>query len=132
MAAPQCEQNFAPANTMPKQDGQATTARREPQWSQVVAPAGTGAPHAGQFIVCAGAVMFSHLITRKGARCQWCVTVRGWRSAIHYILPLNVYFTEIRFCTMMPRRRQQFYMGLIDYLKTQFLEIIEWQDDSRN
>ncbi len=23
-------------------------------------------------------------------------------------------------------------MGLIDYLKTQFLEIIEWQDDSRD
>ena len=23
-------------------------------------------------------------------------------------------------------------MGLMDYLKTQFLEIIEWQDDSRD
>jgi excisionase family DNA binding protein len=32
---------------------------------------------------------------------------------------------------MMLEKERQF-MGLIDYLKTQFLEIIEWQDDSRD
>src|SRR6185437_12192392 len=58
MAAPQCEQNFAPANTMPKHDGQAARARREPQYSHWVASEGTGAPQVGQFIV-AGAVIYT-------------------------------------------------------------------------
>ncbi len=30
------------------------------------------------------------------------------------------------------KRKGNNFMGLIDYLKTQFLEIIEWQDDSRD
>ena len=58
MAAPQWEQNFAPAKTMPKQDGHATTARRDPQCEQVVASDGTGAPHEGQFIVSGVLLMF--------------------------------------------------------------------------
>src|SRR5579863_5929799 len=33
---------------------------------------------------------------------------------------------------MMPQRKAKLLMGLVDYLKTQFLEIIEWQDDSRD
>jgi excisionase family DNA binding protein len=44
----------------------------------------------------------------------------------------NLYFTEFVFATMMPPTRKETIMGLIDYLKTQFLEIIEWQDDSRD
>ena len=49
--APQWEQNFAPAKTIPKHDGHATTARREPQCVHEVASDGTGAPHEGQFMV---------------------------------------------------------------------------------
>jgi excisionase family DNA binding protein len=33
---------------------------------------------------------------------------------------------------MRATRKDYVYMGLMDYLKTQFLEIIEWQDDSRD
>jgi len=36
---------------MPKHDGHATTARREPQCVHEVASDGTGAPHEGQFMV---------------------------------------------------------------------------------
>jgi excisionase family DNA binding protein len=32
----------------------------------------------------------------------------------------------------MVLQKQRLIMGLLDYLKTQFLEIIEWQDDSRD
>jgi hypothetical protein len=59
MAAPQWEQNFAPANTIPKQEGHATTARREPQCSHWVAADDTGAPHVGQFIVSGAVAMLS-------------------------------------------------------------------------
>ena len=52
--------------------------------------------------------------------------------AIHYIFRLNLYFTEPSLAPMMPPTRKENCMGLIDYLKTQFLEIIEWQDDSRD
>src|SRR5665213_2226163 len=51
---------------------------------------------------------------------------------IHYIFRPNLYFTETAFNPMMPATRKENNMGLIDYLKTQFLEIIEWQDDSRD
>jgi hypothetical protein len=57
MAAPQWEQNLAPANTIPKQDGHATIARRAPQCSHALAPAETGAPHIGQLRFSAGVVM---------------------------------------------------------------------------
>src|SRR5690348_13799651 len=50
-AAPQCEQNFAPAKIVPKHEGHVTVASRAPQWSHCVASAETGAPHIGQFIV---------------------------------------------------------------------------------
>jgi hypothetical protein len=52
--APQCEQNFSPMNIMPKQDGQATVARRAPQCSQRVAALEAAAPHMGQLSVSAG------------------------------------------------------------------------------
>src|ERR1700677_1599880 len=51
--APQCEQNFAPANISPKQDGHATVANRAPQCSHCVASLAAGAPHIGQFNVSA-------------------------------------------------------------------------------
>jgi len=51
---------------------------------------------------------------------------------IHYIFRLNLYFTESGLGPMMRPTRKENCMGLIDYLKTQFLEIIEWQDDSRD
>jgi hypothetical protein len=50
IAAPQWEQNFAPTNTIPKQDGHATVANRAPQCPQEVASEATGAPHEGQFM----------------------------------------------------------------------------------
>jgi hypothetical protein len=52
--APQWEQNFSPTNIIPKQDGQATVARRAPQWSQRVASVEAGAPHMGHLRVSAG------------------------------------------------------------------------------
>src|SRR5258706_9857863 len=51
--APQCEQNFEPTNIMPKQEGQATVARRAPQWSQRVASVEAEAPHIGHLSVSA-------------------------------------------------------------------------------
>src|SRR5205809_447157 len=51
--APQCEQNFAPTNIIPKQEGQATVAKRAPQWSQEVESVEAGDPHIGQFSVSA-------------------------------------------------------------------------------
>jgi hypothetical protein len=54
--APQWEQNFAPKNIMPKQDGQAMVASRAPQCSQRVASEDAAAPHMGQFSVSAGIV----------------------------------------------------------------------------
>jgi excisionase family DNA binding protein len=51
----------------------------------------------------------------------------------HYEFGANLYFTGRGFGLMMPATRKDYiYMGLMDYLKTQFLEIIEWQDDSRD
>jgi len=52
-AAPQCEQNFAPRNIIPKHDGQETVARRAPQWSHLVASVEAEAPHIGQLSVSA-------------------------------------------------------------------------------
>jgi hypothetical protein len=79
MAAPQWEQNFAPAKTIPKQEGHATTARREPQCSHWVASEETGAPHVGQFIVSGAGI--ARRYTLKGGRCQ-CPT--------HYIIGPNL------------------------------------------
>lgn|GEM_PF-3362108 len=50
---PQCEQNFAPRKIIPKQEGQATVARRELQCSQRVASEEAAAPQLGQFNDCA-------------------------------------------------------------------------------
>src|SRR6476659_8269065 len=44
----------------------------------------------------------------------------------------NLYFTERRFGMMMCAISKGEFMSLMDYLKTQFLEIIQWQDDSRD
>src|SRR5882762_2934664 len=49
--APQWEQNFAPRNIIPKQDGQATVASRAPQCSHRVASVAAEAPHIGQLSV---------------------------------------------------------------------------------
>jgi hypothetical protein len=48
---PQCEQNFAPWNINPKQEGQETVARRAPQCSHCGDSDEAGAPHIGQFKV---------------------------------------------------------------------------------
>src|SRR5580704_1680978 len=55
--APQCEQNFAPANIIPKQNGQATVARPAPQKLQRVESDETAAPHEGQRSVSTGMVV---------------------------------------------------------------------------
>lgn len=62
--APQCEQNFAPRNMRPKQDGQAMVARRAPQCSQRVASLAAAAPHIGQLSVCA----FTHRVSPRNAQ----------------------------------------------------------------
>jgi hypothetical protein len=51
--APQCEQNFAPRNIIPKQDGQEIVANRAPQCSHFVASVEADAPHMGQLSVSA-------------------------------------------------------------------------------
>jgi hypothetical protein len=51
--APQWGQNFWPRNIIPKQEGQATVARRAPQCSQQVASLAAAAPHMGQLRVAA-------------------------------------------------------------------------------
>jgi hypothetical protein len=51
--APQCEQNFAPTNIMPKQEGHAIVARRAPQCSHWLESLDAAAPHIGQFRVSA-------------------------------------------------------------------------------
>ena len=55
-SAPQWEQNFAPRNINPKQEGQAAVAKRAPQWSQRDASVAAAAPHIGQFRVSASMV----------------------------------------------------------------------------
>jgi hypothetical protein len=52
--APQWEQNFSPANIIPKQHGQATVASCAPQCAQLVVSVDAGAPHMGQLSVSAG------------------------------------------------------------------------------
>jgi hypothetical protein len=52
--APQWEQNLSPTNISPKQEGQATVARRAPQCSQRAASVDAGAPHMGHLSVSAG------------------------------------------------------------------------------
>src|SRR5579859_1757005 len=47
--APQWEQNFAPTNISPKQEGQAAVARCTPQYAHFVASLATAAPHEGQW-----------------------------------------------------------------------------------
>src|SRR5207247_1805983 len=59
--APQCEQNFAPTNIIPKHEGHATVASRAPQCSHWVASVEAGAPHIGQLSVSA------------------CISRRAWR-----------------------------------------------------
>ncbi len=49
--APQCEQNFAPRNIIPKHEGHATVANRAPQCAQLVESVEAGAPHIGQLRV---------------------------------------------------------------------------------
>jgi len=49
--APQCEQNFAPTNIIPKHEGQEIVASRAPQCSHFVASVEAEAPHIGQLSV---------------------------------------------------------------------------------
>src|SRR5436190_14360555 len=69
-AAPQCEQNFAPAKTIPKQEGHAMVASRAPQCSHFVASDEADAPHIGQFKVSASPAIFLQSYTRKPPDCQ--------------------------------------------------------------
>jgi hypothetical protein len=54
--APQCEQNFAPRNIIPKQEGHATVASREPQWLHFEESLEAEAPHIGHLRVSAGMI----------------------------------------------------------------------------
>jgi hypothetical protein len=67
--APQCEQNFAPRNIIPKQEGHATVASREPQWLHFVASVEAEAPHIGHLRVSAGirTFVYARQIFRKFA-----------------------------------------------------------------
>jgi excisionase family DNA binding protein len=53
------------------------------------------------------------------------------KTVADYRQTLNLYFTDLAGGGMMLATKDNF-MGLIDYLKTQFLEIIQWEDDSRD
>ena len=66
-AAPQCEQNFAPAKTNPKHEGHATVANRAPQCSQLLASEEAGAPHIGQLSVSAGVVILPPVYAKTPA-----------------------------------------------------------------
>jgi hypothetical protein len=54
-------------NIIPKQDGQATVARRAPQCSHREASVAAAAPHIGQLKVSAGIKNFRHLNTFPNA-----------------------------------------------------------------
>lgn len=64
---------------MPKQDGQATVARRAPQWSHCVDCGEAGEPHIGQLSVSASIneviVCFAHSICKQ--RVKWDITYLG-------------------------------------------------------
>lgn len=120
---PQCEQNFAPRKIMPKQAGHATVARRELQCSQRVASEEVAAPQLGQFKD--WAAMPKKFPARRRFR------KRRLRRADYIIRP-KLCFTALLAVWMIRQLNERQPMGLIDYLKTQFLEIIEWQDDSRD
>jgi membrane protease subunit (stomatin/prohibitin family) len=49
-----------------------------------------------------------------------------------YTIPPKLCFPALRVVTMIRQINERQLMGLMDYLKTQFLEIIQWQDDSRD
>jgi excisionase family DNA binding protein len=49
-----------------------------------------------------------------------------------YTNPQKLFFTPSRRMTMIRQLNERQLMGLMDYLKGQFLEIIQWQDDSRD
>jgi len=72
--APQCEQNLAPKNINPKQEGQATVASRAPQCSQRGASVEAEAPHIGQLSVSTGILsheyVHAHLVPYPGASKQ--------------------------------------------------------------
>jgi excisionase family DNA binding protein len=119
--APQCEQNLAPRNIIPKQDGHATVASRAPQWSQRAALVEADAPHIGHESVSAG-MTAPRSSVRPSATCS---------SGLQAPITSGDYNALNR-----PAERWRAWrgavMGLIDYLKTQFLEIIQWEDDSRD
>jgi len=49
-----------------------------------------------------------------------------------YTIRPKLCFTALRGVPMIRQLNERQIMGLMDYLKTQFLEIIQWQDDSRD
>jgi len=73
--APQWEQNLAPTNIIPKQEGHAMVASRAPQCSQRGESDEAAAPHIGQLSVSAGIVKDIHP-TRQVSQ-AW---TGGWAS----------------------------------------------------
>lgn len=107
---------------MPKHAGHDIVASRELQCSQRVDADEAAAPQLGQFKAFAAMRPTVPIPTR----------FRKSRVApSDYIIFRKLFFPVFPVRTMM-RRNERSTMGLMDYLKTQFLEIIEWQDDSRD
>ena len=65
-------------------------------------------------------------------RHYWSQRDQFYRSGGDYTNARKLCFTVFRVVTMIRQLNERLIMGLMDYLKTQFLEIIEWQDDSRD
>jgi excisionase family DNA binding protein len=70
-------------------------------------------------------------MTAANFSCRRQMRKQGKRAS-RYNRAVKLYFTGFRVEPMMSIDRKVKLMGLMDYLKTQFLEIIEWQDDSRD
>jgi excisionase family DNA binding protein len=69
---------------------------------------------------------------RRCTRRYWSQRDQFYRSGGHYTNPRKLCFTVFGVVTMIRQLNERLIMGLMDYLKTQFLEIIQWQDDSRD
>jgi hypothetical protein len=89
---PQCEQNFAPRNIIPKHAGHATVASRELQCSQRVASEAAAAPQLGQFNDCAA--------MRKKLSARPTFRKRRLRPPDYTIHP-KLCFTALRAVTMI-------------------------------
>jgi excisionase family DNA binding protein len=112
-------------NIIPKHDGQATVARRAPQWSHREASLEAGAPHIGHFSVSTGVAIRVGFLKLSPFSIPNSLLCR-----LHF--SLEFVLSSVASHGDDDANTERHPMSLIDYLKTQFLEIIQWQDDSRD